>query len=164
MKQHMIVSRTLLSITNKHIPLKTNMNRRNQAPFMTEELSKQIMIKSRLRNKFNKHRTREHWENYTRQRNKCTSLPRKTIKEHFSKLCENGVIRKANFWSSIKPFMSNKGCHNSSSLNILEDGVIISDELKVAMTSMSTLYKIFPVKITLQCLQSIVLNLMKVTM
>ena len=81
-----------------------------------------------------------------------------TPESHFSKLCENGVIREAKFWSSIKPFMSNKGCHNSSSLNLLEDGVIISDELKVAMTSMSTLYKIFPVKITLQCLRSIVKN------
>ena len=154
---------TFLSITNKHAPLKTNMNKGNQALFITKELSKQIMIRSRLRDKFNKHRTREHWENYARQRNKCTSLHRKTIKDHISKLYENGVIREAKFWSSIEPFMSNKGYHNSSSLNLLEDGVIISDELKVAMTSMSTLYKIFPVKITLQCLQSIVLNLMKVT-
>ena len=94
---------TFLSITNKHAQLKTDMNRGNQAPFMTKELSKQIMIRSRLRNKFNKHRTREHWENYARQRNKCMSLHWKTIKYHFSKLCENayGVIREAKFWSSI---------------------------------------------------------------
>ena len=52
----------------------------------------------------------------------------------FSKLCENVVIKEAKFWSSIKPFMSNKGCHNNSSLNLLEDGAIISDELKVANT------------------------------
>ena len=51
-----------LSITNKHAPLKTKMIRGNQAPFMTKELSKQIMIRSRLRNKFNKHKTRQHWE------------------------------------------------------------------------------------------------------
>ena len=49
---------TFLSITNKHAPLKTKMIRGNQAPFMTKELSKQIMIRSRLRNKFNKHKTR----------------------------------------------------------------------------------------------------------
>ena len=30
--------------------------------------------------------------------------------------------------------MSNKGYHNNSNLNLLEDGVIISDELKVANT------------------------------
>ena len=93
------------------------------------------MIRSRLQNKFNKHKTREHWENYARQRNKCTSLRQKTIKKHFSKLCENGVIREAKVWSSIKPVMSNKGCHNNNNnLNLLEDGVIISDELKVANT------------------------------
>ena len=62
------------------------------------------------------------------------SLHRKIIKEHFSKLCENGVIRETTFWSSIKPFKSNKGCRNNSNLNLLVDGVIISDELKVANT------------------------------
>ena len=51
---------TFISITNKHAPLKTKMIRGNQAPFKTKELSKQIMIRSRLRNKFNKHKTREH--------------------------------------------------------------------------------------------------------
>ena len=30
--------------------------------------------------------------------------------------------------------MSNKGCHNNSKLNVLENGVIIRDELKVANT------------------------------
>ena len=49
---------TFLRMTNKHAPLKTNTNRENQAPFMTKELSNRIMIRSRLRNKFNKHRTR----------------------------------------------------------------------------------------------------------
>ena len=110
------------------------MIRGNQAPFMTKDLSKQIMIRSRLRNKFNKHKTRLHWENYARQRNVCTSLRRKTIKQHFSKHCENGVIKEAKFWSSIKPFMSNKGCHNNSNLNLLENGVFIRDELKIANT------------------------------
>ena len=37
---------TFFSITNKHAPLKTKMIRGNQAPFMTKELSKQIMIRS----------------------------------------------------------------------------------------------------------------------
>ena len=62
-----------------------------------------------------------------------TSSRRKAIKEHFLKICENGVIREE-FWSSIKPFMSNNGCHNNSNLILLEDGVIISDELKVVNT------------------------------
>ena len=30
--------------------------------------------------------------------------------------------------------MSNKGCHNNSNLNLLENGVIIQDELKIANT------------------------------
>ena len=63
--------------------------------------------------------------------------------------------------------MSNKGYNNNGNLKLLENGVI-RDELKVAkthsMTSMSTLYKIFLVKVLEIYLQLIVLNLMKVTM
>ena len=50
------------------------MNRGSQAPFMTKELSKQIMIRSRLRNKFSKHRTREHWETIHASETKMTLL------------------------------------------------------------------------------------------
>ena len=39
---------------------------------------------------------------------------------------------KQKFWSSIKPFMSNKGCHNNGNLNLFEDGFIISYDLEVA--------------------------------
>ena len=58
---------TFLSITNKHAPFKSQMIIENQAPFMTKELSKLIMIRSRLRNKFNRHKTGEHWQNYACQ-------------------------------------------------------------------------------------------------
>ena len=55
MNWHMESSRQLFSeVVDKHAPLKHRVLRRNQAPFMTRDLSKQIMIRSRLRNKFNK--------------------------------------------------------------------------------------------------------------
>ena len=44
-------------VVEKHTPLKHSVIRGNQAPFMTKDISKQIMIRSRLRNKFNKHKT-----------------------------------------------------------------------------------------------------------
>ena len=69
----------------------------NHAPFMTKELSKQIMIRSRLRNKFNKHNTREHWENYASQRNECMSSRRKTIKELFQNSLRMVLSGKPNF-------------------------------------------------------------------
>ena len=39
-------------IFNKHVPIKRKYVRANEAPFMTKELHKAIMKRSRLRNKF----------------------------------------------------------------------------------------------------------------
>ena len=97
-----------LDITNKHAPVKTKMIRGNNAPFMNKELSKEIMARSKLRNKFNRHKTKTNWKNYTKQRNKCTYPCREALRLHFSKLCKNGVISDKKFWSTIKPFMNNK--------------------------------------------------------
>ena len=65
-----------LDITNRHALIKTKMIRGNNAPFMNKELSKEIMVRSKLRNKFNRHKTETNWKNYTKQRNKCTHLHR----------------------------------------------------------------------------------------
>ena len=61
-----------LDITNKHAPVKTKVIRGNNAPFMNKELSKEIMVRSELRNKFNRHKSKTNWKNYAKQRNKCT--------------------------------------------------------------------------------------------
>ena len=52
----------------------------NQMPFMTKELSKEIMTRSRLRNKYVKEKTEENRQLYTQQGNKCVSLLRKAKK------------------------------------------------------------------------------------
>ena len=39
-------------VLEKHVPLKTKTIRGNQAPFMNKRLSKAIMNKSRIRNKY----------------------------------------------------------------------------------------------------------------
>ena len=64
----------------------------NNAPFTNKELSKEIMVGSKLRNKFNRHKTKTNWVNYTKRRNKCIYLRREAVRLHFSKLCEHGII------------------------------------------------------------------------
>ena len=56
-------------VVDKHAPLKYRVLRGNHAPFLTKDLSK-IMIKSRLRNKFNKHKTTQNRNAFTAQRKK----------------------------------------------------------------------------------------------
>ena len=51
----------LVSVVNKHAPLETKFIRGNHAPFMNTELSQAIMYRSKLRNIYNKMKTKETW-------------------------------------------------------------------------------------------------------
>ena len=48
------------------------------------------------------------------------------------KLRKNGVTSDKKFWSTIKPFMNNKGCHNNNNLTLYEGGKIVKDEIEVS--------------------------------
>ena len=50
-------------------------------PFMNKTLSKEIMKRTKLRNKFLKEGTNESKKPYTSQRNYCVSLLKKTKKD-----------------------------------------------------------------------------------
>ena len=59
---------------NKHAPCKKKYARGNQMPFFTKELSKEIMTRSRLCNKYLKNRNEENRAIYVKQRDHCVSL------------------------------------------------------------------------------------------
>ena len=58
-------------ILDRHSPLRYKVIRGNQAPFMSKELSKSIRIRSRLKNRFNRHRSKDNWTAHKLQTNKC---------------------------------------------------------------------------------------------
>ena len=58
-----------MELYNTHAPMKEKMVRANNAPFMTKILSKAIMTRSRLRNKFLKDPTSENNSIFKKQRN-----------------------------------------------------------------------------------------------
>ena len=68
------------------------MIRFNNNIFMTEELRKEIMKRSKLRNKFNRNRNYENWCNFKFQRNYYVSLLRKTEKQYYEKLSAKNVM------------------------------------------------------------------------
>ena len=70
---------TLFWIFNKHAPIKRKYARANEPPFMTKELHKAIMKRSRLRNKFLKTKSITDRKNYNVQRNYCKKFLRSTI-------------------------------------------------------------------------------------
>ena len=67
----------VVKLLNLYAPIKTKYIRANNSPFMNKSLSKAIMTRSRLRNRFNKHPTPVNKTNYTKYRNYCTWLFRK---------------------------------------------------------------------------------------
>ena len=58
------IEETFLSLLNKHAPHKKKILRHNNGPFMTKELQKEIMKRSKLKNKYNKKRNYENWSLY----------------------------------------------------------------------------------------------------
>ena len=56
-----------LQVLNQHAPQKIKYVRGNQMPFITKQLSKEIMKRSRLRNNFLRSRTEENKIPYNRQ-------------------------------------------------------------------------------------------------
>ena len=61
---------------------------------MNKTLSKEIMKRSNLRNKYLKSRSEEDRQRFRKQRNLCVSLLRKTKRSYYSNLNEKKVISK----------------------------------------------------------------------
>ena len=77
-------------------------------PFINKTLSKEIMKRTKLRNKFLKDRAEENRNKYASQRNYCVLLLKKTKKEYFGNLNEKNVCDNKTFWKRGKPFLSDK--------------------------------------------------------
>ena len=97
---------------DEHAPQKKKYLRSNQSPFMNKSLSKAIMLRSKFRNIFLKNRTEENRRNYSKQRNLCVALLRKSKREYFGNLDEKKVCDNEKFWSVVKPLLSNKVVSN----------------------------------------------------
>ena len=59
---------------------------------MTKSLRKEIMLRSRLKNNFNKQMSVEKWENYKKQRNFCVKLFRQTKEKYFSDITVKSIF------------------------------------------------------------------------
>ena len=100
-------------------------------PFMTKQLSKEIMKRSRLRNNFLRNRTEENKILYNRQRNYCVSLLRKSKRGYYENLNIETVTDNKLFWKSVKPLLSDKS-RIRDRINISEKGKILKTESETA--------------------------------
>ena len=122
---------TFMGVFNKHAPIKSKAIRANDNMFMTRELRKAIMIRSKLRNKLNKEKSLSAKIAYNKQRNFCTSLLRRTKREYYSKLNPNDIIDNKKFWKTVKPFFSDKAV-STDSISLIDNNKIYDDDEKVS--------------------------------
>ena len=69
---------------------------------------KAIVMRSRLKNRFNKTRMDENWSLFRTERNLCPKLLRKTKEDYYSKVNPKLVSDNKIFWRTIKPYFSDK--------------------------------------------------------
>ena len=147
-----IFQAVFLEILNKIAPVKVKVLRFNNNAFMTKSLRKAIMLRSRLKNNFNKQRSDENWDNYKKQRNFCVKLLRQTKEKYFSDINVKSISDNKKFWKTIKPFFSNKGL-NTNNMMLVEDNEIVREEEIIAnimnnyFTNITTHLKLKPTKI-----------------
>ena len=83
---------------DKHAPLKKRYVRANQSPFINKKMSKEIMKRSRLRNKCLNKRSDIDRIAYNKQRNNIVSLLRNEKNNFYSNLDTKVVTDNRAFW------------------------------------------------------------------
>ena len=122
---------TALQILGKYAPMKQKTIRANESPFMNRSIKKEIMNRSRLKNKFLKENYEENRLAYNKQRNLCTSLLRKEKKAYFENLDTSKMTDNKTFWKTIKPMFSKK-CVTKESITLVKNDEIASESQAIA--------------------------------
>ena len=92
------------------------------------------MIRSRIKNKYNKWPSRENFLALKQIKNKCTNLTKTAKKQYFAKSAENQPLTNQSFWNSISLFLTNKNVRNDDVISLNEKGRLINDQLESAET------------------------------
>ena len=96
-------------------------------PFFNKALSSAHKKRTQLRNRFLKKRSYENKKLYTKQRNFCVSLLRKTKTKHYANLNHKDIADNRQFWKTVKPLLSDKSKSNEK-ITLVEANEIISED------------------------------------
>ena len=98
---------------------------------MNKRLSKAVMNRSRLRNKYLTNPTVANKRKYTRYRNFCVNLFKKEKRQYYENLDPKLITDNKKFWKTVKPLFSEKHV-SSRNIILIEDDIIISESKEVA--------------------------------
>ena len=86
------------------------------------------MVRSKLRNVFLKNKTEENRSNYSKQKNLCVTLLRKSKRGYFGNLNEKNLCDIKKFWSVVKPLLSNNVASNEKIILAENDKIVENDK------------------------------------
>ena len=118
-------------VLNVHAPLKTKYVRANDGPFMTKAQRKAIMLRTHLRNRYNKERKPGNWNAFKKQRNKCIKTLWQAERDYYGNLDVKSITDNRKFWKTVKLLFSEE-VQTSSHITLLDNGSLISDDFQVA--------------------------------
>ena len=125
--------KTFLTVLDKHAPIKKKYLRVNHANFVTKQLTKTIMKRSKSYKDFLKDRNDASQSAYKKQRNLCVTLLRKAKKQYFSNLEPKVITDNKKFWKSVKPLFSDK-ITVTKIIILIENGEVLNSDTDIVDT------------------------------
>ena len=121
----------VFKVLEAHAPVKEKYIRYNQGPFMTNDLRKAIMNRSRLFNKFKKDNSEQNKWAYKKQRNLCVKLLKKAKRTFYNTLDVKKISDNKTFWKTIKPNFTEKTIKDQK-ITLVENDSVISEDSELA--------------------------------
>ena len=98
---------------------------------MNSELNNAIKQKSKIRNIYNKWKSRENYLAWQNIKYKCKRLANKAEKDHFERIVSKGIMSNQEFWKKVKPALSETNPTNNTDIILEENGILERDHAKV---------------------------------
>ena len=107
----------------RYAPTKKRYVRANQASFINKKINKEILKRSRFRNKFLNTKSDIDRKAYNKQCNLCVSLIRSEKKNFFSNINTSDITDNKTFWKTVKPFFTDK-IKTKSKITLIEKNIV----------------------------------------
>ena len=105
--------------------------RGNYSPFATKELSKAIILRSKLQNQYLKCKSEEARAGFKIQRNLCVTSFRKAKRDYYENLELGKVNDSKKFWDTVKPVFRSK-VTTKNNITLIENEKVVTSEIEQA--------------------------------
>ena len=120
-------------VINAHAPLKTRVITYKEAPYMNDQLRKSMNVRNHFRRKWERVDSKENRAIYVKHRNSTMRLRKQSMLSYLQKNCINTThCSSKQYWTILKPFMSNKGASRNCEISLLENDQVVNNQKEVA--------------------------------